>query len=305
MRQSALALVMLFAFNALCFGVQHRQGAFLGHPIIVQDDSYTPFGDAFLEDQFANGRTGDGGFDEVAQEEQQDPEAHHDQPSEGEEGGEEELGEAETDGSQTSIDANRNNREDVDTSNQNSTEDQVHNLMFGNMSSTENSGNETTVDFKKSDDIDYLTIAGGLVVGFILMIIISVRDVFQKYFNKLLLDRINDVARDVIVLVFIITLTLAVHFFFVDSIDLNINSICLTLSVFALVWIVLSIIFVIAAQSFSVGWEEKEVRNHYRDFILSEYTRINGKIRNRESLSSKESKDYPNLKNQLEYILMR
>ena len=140
--------------------------------------------------------------------------------------------------------------------------------MFGNMSSTENSGNETTVDFEKSDDIDYLTIAGGLVVGFILMIIISVRDVFQKYFNKLLLDRINDVARDVIVLVFIITLTLAVHFFFVDSIDLNINSICLTLSVFALVWIVLSIIFVIAAQSFSVGWEEKEVRNHYRGKIF-------------------------------------
>jgi hypothetical protein len=119
-------------------------------------------------------------------------------------------------------------------------------------------------DGKVSNNIDVITLVVALAVGIFLMFIVSIREIFHKYFNPILLQRINSVARDVMMLIVIVTILSYVQFLGVDFFQIHVNAICLCLSIFGLCWLLLSIVLVIAGQSFSVNWEERETRVKFR-----------------------------------------
>lgn len=94
-----------------------------------------------------------------------------------------------------------------------------------------------------------MTTVGAIVVALVFMLVNFVRDRLKPLFNSILFDTISDVARDVTLIVFTVTLVLLVHYFFGENWDINLNGICLALSVFALTWVVLAVIFVTTGQS--------------------------------------------------------
>jgi len=125
-----------------------------------------------------------------------------------------------------------------------------------------------TPEGKVSPKINLITLAVALAVGVFLMFIVSFREVFHKYFNPVLLQRINSIARDVMVLIVIITIILYARFLGAEFFKVHVNGICLCISIFGLSWLLISIVLVIAGQSFSVNWEERETRVKFRGTAL-------------------------------------
>jgi len=99
-----------------------------------------------------------------------------------------------------------------------------------------------------------------IILAVLIVLIVCLRDFFDKYCNPILIQRISHVSRDTTAMLIIVALVLWVRFQRVFIFGIPVSTICLCVSVFALCWFIWCIYVVIYAQAHSVNWEEKEIQ---------------------------------------------
>ena len=169
---------------------------------------------------------------------------------------------------------------------------QDENIMFG--------GEDIDQDWEVQYAIFFCMALTALII-----IVVYLRNLFDKYCNHVLMRRVSYVSRDVITILMIITLILWLRLQGVNIFNIQVNKVGLSCSVFALGWFAWCVYVVLFAQARSVNWENKEIQCNMRVKILREYQILYDKIHHGQSLNRDQKKAYQKYQGELKYFLLR